>query len=181
VTELSHGDPPTGPGAGAPDVDASAGGTGAPPAPAAANRAPELTREYRTGAIAVQWFATRCIHSARCIQAQPAVFDPRRRPWIVLEGAGADAVAAAVERCPTGALHYTRLDGGPAESAPAATTVSAVRDGPRYARGDVVVAREDGTPIRRDTRVALCRCGQSQHMPFCDNSHRAAGFRDPAR
>ena len=168
-----------GPALRAADADASAGGTGAPPAPTAANQAPELTREYHTAAIAVQWYATRCIHSARCIRAQPAVFNPKRRPWIVLEGASADAVAAAVERCPTGALHYTRLDGGPGETVPNETTVAAVRDGPLYVRGDVTVAREDGTVIRRDTRVALCRCGQSAHMPFCDNSHQAAGFRDP--
>ena len=161
--------------------DAGAGGTGAPPAPASPNRAPDdLTREYRGAGIAVQWYAARCIHSARCIRAAPAVFDPARRPWIVLDGAGADAVAAAVERCPTGALHYTRLDGGAGEAVPDDTVVRAVRDGPLYLRGDVTVAREDGSTIRRDTRVALCRCGQSGHMPFCDNSHRAAGFRDPA-
>jgi CDGSH-type Zn-finger protein len=31
--------------------------------------------------------------------------------------------------------------------------------------------------MRRETRLALCRCGQSKHMPLCDNTHRAIGFR----
>ena len=29
--------------------------------------------------------------------------------------------------------------------------------------------------------MALCRCGQSQKKPYCDNSHREAGFADPGR
>jgi CDGSH-type Zn-finger protein len=30
--------------------------------------------------------------------------------------------------------------------------------------------------VRRDSRIALCRCGHSQNKPFCDNSHVAAKF-----
>ena len=165
--------------AGSPDghAPASEGGTGAPPEPAASNTAPPVTREYRTDHIAVQWYADRCIHTARCIRAAPRVFDPRRRPWVDLAGAPPDEVAAAVELCPTGALHYTRPDGGRPEPVPDETVVSVARDGPLLVRGDVTIAREDGSVVRRDTRIALCRCGRSQHMPFCDNSHRATGFR----
>ena len=159
-------------------ADASAGGTGAPPDPGAANRAPaDLTREYAGEGIRVQWYAGRCIHSAACIRALPRAFDPRRRPWIVLDGADADAVAAAVLRCPTGALHFVRTDGGEQEAAPPGLEIRATKDGPLYVRGDVELADEAGRVIRRDTRVALCRCGKSRHMPLCDNSHRALGLR----
>src|SRR4051812_49429704 len=64
------------------EMPASAGGAGAPPVPSAANRAPDLTREYEGDGITVEWYATRCIHSAKCVHALPRVFDPRRRPWV---------------------------------------------------------------------------------------------------
>lgn len=161
-------------------ADASAGGTGAPPEPSAPNRAPDdLTRTYEGRGIRVRWYAGRCIHSAACVRALPHVFDPRRRPWVDLTApdAEADAVAEAVMRCPTGALHFERLDGKPAETETVPLQLVPVRDGPYYVRGAVEVRDASGNLIRRDTRMALCRCGQSRHQPFCDNTHRAIGFR----
>ena len=161
-------------------ASASAGGGAAPPAPTAANQAPRgLTREYRSAEISVLWYAERCIHNAACIRALPKVFDSRRRPWVDLGAvgasgaAGADAIADAVLRCPTGALHYVRHDGGAPEPVPTEVTVRVVANGPLFVRGPVTVAAEDGSVLREDTRLALCRCGQSRKMPFCDNSHRA--------
>ena len=173
--EATH---PSGPGG----ADAGAGGAAAPPGSDERNRAPTgLTREYRSAGIRVQWYADRCIHSAECIRALSRVFDPRRRPWIVLDAASVDEVARAVELCPTGALHYLRLDGGPQETVPERVEVQTVPDGPLYIRGRVRVTGENGELIHEDSRMALCRCGRSQHMPFCDNSHRATAFRDPGR
>jgi len=134
-------------------------------------------RSYENDSIAVAWYPERCIHSARCIAGLPDVFDPGRKPWVVLEGHTADEIAAVVQRCPTGALHFSRKDGGAAEPVPDVTTIVAVPDGPLFVRGDVAVSDEHGTVIRRDTRMALCRCGESANKPFCDNSHRRIGFR----
>lgn len=51
-------------------------------------------------------------------------------------------------------------------------------DGPLLLRGDFELRRPDGTPIECTRRtVALCRCGMSGIKPFCDGTHRAAGFR----
>ncbi|HEY0708438.1 MAG TPA: CDGSH iron-sulfur domain-containing protein [Polyangia bacterium] len=163
-------------------ADASAGGAGAPPPEDEANRvAADLTREYAGRGIRVQWYASRCVHSGACIMALPKVFNPMRRPWVDLTqpSAEADAVAEAVLRCPTGALHYVRLDGGPQETAADPVQITQVANGPHLLRGDIQIFDENGRLLRRDTRVALCRCGRSLHMPFCDNSHRATGFREP--
>lgn len=162
--------------------DAGHGGAGAPPSEDEANRAPpDLTRVYVGEGIRVEWYASRCVHSGACILALPSVFDPMRRPWIAVERADADAIAQAIERCPTGALHYRRLDGGPEESVPERVSITRVRNGPHLLRGDIEIHDEHGRLLRRDTRVALCRCGRSAHMPFCDNSHRATRFREPVQ
>lgn len=160
------------------DKSAGEGGAGAPPAPDQSNKAPpDLTRIYTKAGIRVEWFAVRCIHSAACIRAQPGVFDPHRRPWVDLDAATEDEIAAAVLQCPTGALQYERLDGSSVDAAGQEVTITAVRNGPYFVRGPIEIKDGAGTVIRKDSRVALCRCGQSKHMPFCDNTHRAIGFR----
>jgi uncharacterized Fe-S cluster protein YjdI/CDGSH-type Zn-finger protein len=139
----------------------------------------DIKREYATDEIAVLWEPAYCIHSANCIRSQPEVFNPRDRPWVHVERATADEIAAAILRCPTGALHFRRLDGGPEEEPRDPATVLPVPDGPLELRGAITVLDQDGGVFREDTRVALCRCGESRSKPFCDNSHRLAGFRAP--
>lgn len=162
------------------EPDAAAGGTGAPPDPERPNRAPPALREYATDRITVEWRAERCIHSANCIRALPRVFDPRRRPWVDVHAADADAIAQAVLRCPTGALAYVRHDAGAPEAPDAPTTLTPIRNGPLYVRGDVEVRGLDGRVIRTGTRVSLCRCGLARDIPFCDNSCRDARWREPS-
>ena len=162
---------------------AGEGGTGAPPPPHASNRVPSgLTREYERPEIRIQWYASRCIHSAACIRALPAAFNPQRRPWIDIGAADPDALAQAVMRCPTGALRFERADSGAQETIPDTVEITAVPNGPYLVRGLVEIVDPVTQEVRRETRVALCRCGHSQHKPFCDNTHRVIGFRsDPSR
>jgi len=134
------------------------------------------TRTYANDAIEVHWEPRLCIHVQNCVHKLPQVFKAEERPWIVVDGADAEAVAATVEACPTGALHYRRLDGGAQEEASDETTVEPRPNGPLFVRGHVRIVGDDGAVIREDTRVALCRCGGSANKPFCDGSHRRNGF-----
>ena len=72
-------------------------------------------RTYRSDAIAVHWDSDRCIHTGICLQTLPGVFDLDTRPWITVDGATAEQIASAIERGPSGALRYDRLDGAAAE------------------------------------------------------------------
>ncbi len=151
----------------------------APTAPAMPLAAPRWAgRRYTGTAVHVTFDGPRCIHAAECVRGLPAVFDRNRRPWILPDGAAAEELVAVVERCPTGALHYERVDGGPAEAADAHNTIRVRPAGPYYVRGKLRVVTADGAVLIDDTRLALCRCGHSQHKPFCDNAHIAAGFED---
>ena len=134
---------------------------------------------FEAPGIRVTWSKLRCIHAAECVRGLPRVFRPGERPWVQLEHAGADAVAGVIERCPTGALHHERLDGGAAEQPAAQNVVRVGRAGPLYLRGDIEVVTPEGETILRETRVALCRCGTSAHKPVCDGSHQQAHFADP--
>ncbi len=53
-------------------------------------------------------------------------------------------------------------------------------DGPLSIEGDFELFAEDGTPIEKVSQAWLCRCGQSANKPFCDGTHKAAGFSDQA-
>ncbi len=136
-----------------------------------------VEREYADERIAVSWEPRLCIHTANCLKAEPEVFDSRRRPWIKLTAATAESVASAVMKCPTGALHFRRLDDGPQEQAPEETSVEPSTNGPLFVRGSLRFVTPRGEVIREDTRAALCRCGESSNKPFCDGTHQLVGFR----
>jgi uncharacterized Fe-S cluster protein YjdI len=135
------------------------------------------TRAYESGRIRVLWDASRCIHVGSCLRALPSVFDVRARPWIDLEGAPAEEVAAAVRTCPTGALRYQGLGDLPDETPDEPVSVEVRPNGPLFVRGRVQITRPGGEVVSDEVRVALCRCGASQSKPLCDNSHRLIGFR----
>jgi uncharacterized Fe-S cluster protein YjdI len=138
-----------------------------------------VARTYRTDRIEVTWEPRRCTHVGECFIGSPEVFEPRARPWIRPEAADPDTVAEIVMRCPTGALHFRRLDGGPQEEdLIGEVTVEATRHGPITIRGAHRLVDEHGQVILEDTRMSLCRCGASRRKPFCDGSHRLFGFRD---
>jgi uncharacterized Fe-S cluster protein YjdI len=63
---------------------------------------------YETDQITVTFDPNICRHTGVCLRTLPAVFDVRRQRWVRPELASADEVEAAVRRCPSGALQFTR-------------------------------------------------------------------------
>lgn len=138
-------------------------------------------RTYESSALRVFWDSSVCIHTGICLQRGDGAFDTTRRPWIDLEMTDPDTVVATIEACPSGALRYERLDGGPDEEPDHPTTVVPWPNGPLLVRGEIEVQDRHGETFTASPRVALCRCGASDNQPFCDLSHKDAGFRDYPR
>ncbi len=122
--------------------------------------------------IRIHFEAEKCIHSRGCVLSRPNVFVPNAAgEWIHPDAATPDTVAELAHQCPSGAITYERLDGGPAEAAPLVNLVRIRENGPLAFTGELQIA---GEPPRM--RATLCRCGASARKPFCDGSHGSAGF-----
>ncbi len=135
-------------------------------------------RLYHGKRIEVHFDKSRCNHVAECLRRLPNVFDLTRRPWILPDAADVDELARTIEACPTGALHYRRLDGGPQEAAPDRNTLRIMPHGPAYLHGELIIVDGEGHELFRDTRMGVCRCGKSAHPPHCDGRHLYEGFRN---
>ena len=115
-----------------------------------ARRRPAVERVYQNSQIAVSWEPKLCIHAGYCFRTLPDVFQPESRPWVKVDAATADKIVEAVMLCPTGALHFERLDGGPQEPAPESTTINARPTGRLPANADTAKG-----PLRKNNQAPL--------------------------
>jgi CDGSH-type Zn-finger protein len=62
-------------------------------------------------------------------------------------------------------------------------TITPRDNGSYKVTGPVVLMDQEGNrwPVPEGKAVWLCRCGHSANKPFCDSSHRAAGFESVVR
>lgn len=131
---------------------------------------------YSNGELTIIWKKELCIHSTRCWRGLNSVFRPGERPWIKPEGAGTEAIRSQIDQCPSGALSYRAAseDREPPQEDQARVEVSP--DGPLLVSGPCTIVHPDGRAETRERTTALCRCGHSANKPFCDGSHKGAGF-----
>jgi len=133
---------------------------------------------YRGTGVEVSYDGARCRHAAECLRGLPSVFDLDRRPWIFPDGADPDDVVDVVARCPTGALR-THPKNSKTEQPVTPTEVDSLPGGPVLLRGDFHVT---GPGVdEHETRAALCSCGSTGNVPYCDGSGTCADWPHPRR
>ncbi len=151
-------------------------------------RSDNKNREYSNDDITVFWKPSKCIHVTTCYRELIDVFNPRKRPWVNMNGASTGEIIRVVEMCPTEALSYKWKEGrgpGKAENTgeepvrvetEEVAEVRVMKDGPLVVKGKFKIIGSSGTELRQMKMASFCRCGQSMKMPFCDGTHRKIGF-----
>ncbi|MDH3491913.1 MAG: (4Fe-4S)-binding protein [Acidobacteriota bacterium] len=131
-------------------------------------------KHYATGELNVIWDPDKCIHSEQCVKGSPTVFLPDQKPWIRLDGADPDEVRRTIDKCPSGALSY---EGQAEKGDESILRIKTVKNGPILLSCDLEIEDGEGEITRSNSATtALCRCGASSNKPFCDGSHKEAGF-----
>jgi CDGSH-type Zn-finger protein/uncharacterized Fe-S cluster protein YjdI len=93
------------------------------------------------------------------------------KPWC--DGSHAAAGFAATGEPAPRESQPLEVRGGPVDLVPQ-------ENGPLMVAGNLEIVTGTGRTINRVRKVFLCRCGQSKSKPYCDGSHKAAGFIAPA-
>lgn len=157
-------------------------------------------RKYRNTDITVYWKPSACIHASYCYRELIEVFDPSRRPWVDLNESTTERIIEVVNLCPTEALTWKWNDeslnddigsdqlnhikfrrpelANDVDTPKEEELVSAkvMVDGPIVLKGTFTIDYDGITKDVNDSIVSICRCGASDHMPFCDGKHRKIGF-----
>ena len=167
----------------------------------------QRNRKYSNREITVYWKPSTCIHASTCYMKLLDVFNPRKRPWVNMQGAPTEKIIEVVNQCPTEALTWKWNDeeknktvtedntnhikfkrpgefGSPEEDQVFAVDtaqpvkIQIMKDGPILVEGSYLLTQPDGSKITVKGISSFCRCGSSNTLPFCDGTHRKIGVRD---
>ncbi len=160
-------------------------------------------RKYTNGEITVYWKPSSCIHATTCFRELLEVFNPRKRPWVNMEGAPTNRIIEVVDKCPTQAIYWKyNKDLTPAElsgetnpgkeltpedvlsdqkeeqedDVTGSASISVMKNGPLLVEGDFKVVGTDGEELKPMIMTSFCRCGHSKAQPYCDGTHRKVVF-----
>lgn len=131
----------------------------------------DVLLSYRGEHLTVLYNPRLCSHAAECGKRAPRAFDPTQRPWINPDLASVEKLEEVVRACPSGALQIE----GRGHLLPESAGITVEENGPYRVIGAEIDADPAGEGASAEKKV-LCRCGLSGNKPYCDGSHRDAGW-----
>lgn len=134
---------------------------------------PDRFFTYEGQEITVSFNPRLCSHAAQCGKLAKHIFDPSQKPWVQPDNGTVAEVEAVIAACPSGALQM----GTPPETrTDTETRIKIQKDGPYWV--SQLEIETDATAVGlSEEKFVLCRCGQSGNKPYCDGSHRDAGWK----
>jgi uncharacterized Fe-S cluster protein YjdI len=157
-------------------------------------------RKYSNDEITVFWKPSACVHASYCYRELIEVFDPSRRPWVDMKGSTTARIIETVDLCPTEALAWKwndeeknnavghehpnhvkfrrpeLMEKVPDTIPENPVSVKVMPDGPIVIKGNFTLDYSGNSKEVRESIISICRCGASDHQPFCDGRHRKTGF-----
>ena len=133
---------------------------------------------YEGQEVSVSYNPLLCSHAAECGRLASHIFNPAERPWVQPDKGSVEDVRAVIAACPSGALALAG-DGDTRHLTADRASIEVERNGPYWV---LDMPQPAGTPGEGASgrKYVLCRCGKSGNKPYCDGTHRDAGWRDDA-
>lgn len=126
---------------------------------------------YEGAQVTVTFNPRLCSHAAECARLAGHIFDETKRPWIIPDNGTVAEIEAVITACPSGALAITSQ----AHRIPDRAEITVEKNGPYWVTGPKLEAQSSGEGASLEKYV-LCRCGLSGNKPYCDGSHKDAGW-----
>lgn len=139
--------------------------------------AKDKVRAYEGRDVTVYYNVLLCSHAGECGRRAAAIFNPKQKPWIQPDNGTREQVLDVMRACPSGALRYGQADGEAELVAGGEVSITIEKNGPYRVR-NIPVAADFWAQGQSVKKYVLCRCGKSGNKPFCDGTHRDAGWRD---
>ncbi|MGR3289725.1 MAG: CDGSH iron-sulfur domain-containing protein [Paracoccaceae bacterium] len=127
---------------------------------------------YEGAEISITYNPRLCSHAAECARIAGNIFDTTASPWVQLDNGTVDEVKAVVAACPSGAFALASGD----HIMPDRAEIVVEKNGPYWVTGPVIEGISAGEGAS-GAKYVLCRCGLSGNKPYCDGSHRDAGWK----
>lgn len=135
-------------------------------------------RTSKANDITVHFDPECCINVGNCTCCLPGIVDSDEKGlFIHPDEASAEELSVLVRSCPSGALTFAHNDEAVEEAAPKSNKIAVQADGPILIHANHTINGKK----TKGFRAALCRCGVSRNKPYCDGSHKEAGFADDGR
>ncbi|RED12749.1 CDGSH iron-sulfur domain-containing protein [Pontivivens insulae] len=155
----------------------AAGFSSANDGPPKRNKALTYTGTTQGVSVTISYTPVLCTHAAECVTRAGGAFDPEKKPWCQPENETFDKMMDAVAACPSGALRMTTGEVTPHHLTTGEVSITIAENGPLHVKNIPLDAEFNGAEASH-AKYSLCRCGRSSNKPFCDGSHRDAGWSD---